>query len=105
MAHRYIFNPVAADEYEDAFKWYEEKSTVAADNLIIAVQNAIASACANPYRYPNPYKKFRELTLKKYPFTLIYFIDETNKLIVVTSLFHHKRNPKKKYNKSTVRKK
>jgi hypothetical protein len=25
MSYRHIFDPVSAKEYEDAFKWYEEK--------------------------------------------------------------------------------
>ena len=25
MAYQYIFDPIAADEYEDAFNWYEKK--------------------------------------------------------------------------------
>ncbi|MEO6870019.1 MAG: type II toxin-antitoxin system RelE/ParE family toxin [Ginsengibacter sp.] len=89
MAWHYTFKPEAAIEYEDAFKWYEVKSKIAADNLIIAVQDAILAVCANPFRYQNAYKDLRELSHKKYPFTLIYFIDEKDKLIVI-SIFHQK---------------
>ena len=38
MSYRHIFDPVAAKEYEDAFKWYEERSFFAADNFILAVE-------------------------------------------------------------------
>lgn len=100
MAYKYIFGPIAADEYEEAFNWYEEKSIVAADGLIIAVQEAIFVVCANPDRYRNTYKNLREVTLKKYPYNLIYYIDESEKLIIITSLYHHKRSPRKKYLKS-----
>lgn len=99
MAYKYSFDPVAADEYEDAFKWYEEKSEAAADNLILAVANAITAICENPYRFRNTNENLRELTIKKYPYNLIYLIDENKKIIVIISLFHHKRNPKNKYNK------
>lgn len=105
MAYQYIFDPIAATEYEDAFNWYEEKSTIAADNLIVAVQEAITVVCFNPYRYRNTHKNLRELSLKKYPYNLIYFIDEDKKLITVISLYHHKRNPKGKYDKSKLKKK
>ncbi len=105
MAYQYMFNPVAADEYEEAFNWYEQKSVIAADNLIVAVQEAITAICKNPYRYRNTYKNLRELTLKKYPYNLIYLIDENKKLITVISLYHHKRNPKGKYDKSKLKKK
>jgi|SRR5665213_332036 len=105
MAYKYTFDPIAADEYEDAFKWYEKKSIVAADNLILAVQDAIKGICANPFMYRNTYKKLRELALKKYPYNLIYFIDENKQLITIISLYHHKRNPKDKYDKSKLKKK
>ena len=73
MPYQYVFDPVAADEYEEAFKWYEQKSVIAADNLILAVQDAITAICANPYRYRNTHKNLRELTLKKYHYNLILF--------------------------------
>lgn len=51
MEYHHFFNPRAAEEYETAFKWYEEKSIVAADNLIVSVQEAIGAICTSPYRY------------------------------------------------------
>ena len=105
MVYKYTFDPIAADEYEDAFKWYEQKNIVAADNLILALQDAITAICANPFIYRNTNKKLRELSLKKYPYNLIYFIDENKQLITIISLYHHKRNPKGKYDKSKLKKK
>jgi plasmid stabilization system protein ParE len=73
MAYTYLFDPIAADEYEEAFTWYEKKSFLAADNFIIRVQEAITAICTDPYRYRNSYKNFRELPLKKYPYQVIYY--------------------------------
>lgn len=64
MTYSHIFDPEAAEEYEDAYKWYEEKSFFAADNLLLAVKNAIDAVCINPYRYRNTYKNLREITIK-----------------------------------------
>lgn len=51
MPYKYTFDPIAATEYEDAFKWYEHKSVVAADNLILAVQDALAAIiCVRGHR-------------------------------------------------------
>jgi plasmid stabilization system protein ParE len=100
MAYTYIFDPIAADEYEEAFKWYERSSPTAADNLIVVVHEAILEICGDPFRFRKTHKELRELTLKKYPFNLIYFIDDKKKRVTITSLFHHRRNPKKKYKKS-----
>lgn len=35
MEYEYLFDPSAAGEYENAFKWYEQQSVIAADNLIM----------------------------------------------------------------------
>jgi plasmid stabilization system protein ParE len=76
MEYQHFFNPRAAVEYENAFNWYEEKSVIAADNLIIAVQEAISDICNYPYSHRKTYKDLREITLKKYPYNLIYLINE-----------------------------
>lgn len=70
MPYSYIFEPRAADEYEQAFLWYEERSFVAADNFVIAVQEAIENISKYPYRYRNTYQEFRELTVKNILITL-----------------------------------
>jgi plasmid stabilization system protein ParE len=97
VEYQYFFNPQASNEYESTFKWYEGRSTVAADNLIIAVQNAIDNICNHPYSYRLTYKNLRETSLKKYPYNLIFKIDESKKVVIIISLYHHKRNPKNKY--------
>lgn len=68
------------------------------------MQDAITAICSNPHRYRNTYKNLRELTLKKYPYNLIYHINEKKKMITIISLYHHKRNPESKYDKSKLKK-
>ena len=97
MGYKHIFDPEAADQYEEAYNWYKERSDIAGDKLIIEVEEAIKKICANPFRYRNTYKNLRETSLKKYPYNIIYLPDEAKKLVVITSLYHHRRNPKKKY--------
>jgi plasmid stabilization system protein ParE len=97
MAYTYLFDHIAAKEYEDAFKWYEKESTVAADNFILAVKSALAAICKEPLRYRNSYKNLHELLLRKYPYHVVYYIDESKKLVIIVSLYHQKRNPKGKY--------
>jgi hypothetical protein len=43
------------------------------------------------------YKNFRELNVRKYPFTIAYAFDENVRLVTVISFYHHKKNPKNKY--------
>jgi hypothetical protein len=48
--YSYSFDPVAAIEYEEAYHWYLERSSVASDNFIVAVDNAIKAICTHPRR-------------------------------------------------------
>lgn len=96
MSYTYLFDPAAAKEYEDAFEWYQQRSEVAADNLIIEVEETIRAISEDPYRYRKTHKNLHEVSLKKYPYYLIYLIDEVKKAVTIISLFHHKRNPKNK---------
>lgn len=97
MPYKHIFDPKAANEYANAYEWYKEKSEIAGDRLIVEVEETIKKICADPYRYRNTYKKIRETSLKKFPYSVVYLPDDANRLIIITSLFHHKRNPKTKY--------
>jgi plasmid stabilization system protein ParE len=97
MRYKYIYDPKAAEEYENAYLWYRNRSEIAADKLIIEVAETISRICSNPYRYRNTYKNLRETSLKRFPFSIIYLIDEPKRLIIIISVFHHKRNPKKRY--------
>jgi plasmid stabilization system protein ParE len=99
MNYTYIYEPVAFAEYKEAIEWYNEKSEIATKNFIIEVKEKIESICANPLRYRNAYKYFREVSLKKYPYCIVYFVDEKEKKIIISSVYHHKRNPQKKYRK------
>lgn len=95
--YQFIYSPVALIEYKDAVVWYKERSTKVAEGSVNQVQEKVNNICKTPYRYHINYKHFRETSLRKYPYSLVYFIDENEKTVIITSIFHQKRNPKKKY--------
>jgi plasmid stabilization system protein ParE len=99
MSYKYIYDPVAFDEYKNAITWYLGKSESAATNFIKEIKKTIGIICKDPYRFRNTYKKFRETSLKKFPYSIVYYPDESNHMIVISSIFHHKRNPKRKFRK------
>jgi plasmid stabilization system protein ParE len=100
MSYQHIYTPVALVEYKDAVSWYDVRSKKASENFVITVREKIKSICENPSRYKNVYKYYRETSLKKYPYYIIYFVDENKQTVIISSVYHHKRNPKKKYQKS-----
>lgn len=99
MKHSYILHRYAQKDYEQSLEWYVKRSSNAAEKFVIEIDTALELICSNPRRWKNKYKNFHELTLKKYPFTIIYTIENDKKLIVVSAIYHHKRNPKARYRK------
>lgn len=97
MSFSYQLQEQAQQDYEQALQWYMKRSQQAAQNFVMAVNNAIQLICKHPTRWRNEYKHYHELGVKMYPYTIIYYIEPDKQLIVVSAIYHHKRNPKKKY--------
>lgn len=99
MSYRYILAEQAQQEYEEALTWYLQRSLMATENFIEAMNDTLTLICNHPTRWRNEYKDFFELGLKKYPFTVIYKIDVDHEIVFVTAVYHHSKSPRKKYRK------
>ena len=97
MAFTYVLRPQAQNEYEDSLLWYLERSISTAENFIDQLENTFELLCENPFLGKCTYRNFYELKIKKFPFNVVYFVEEDNNQIVVTSIFHDKRNPERKF--------
>jgi len=97
MAYTISFRKRAAKEYLNALSWYNKRSLQAADNLVLIVNETLNKIQDQPDRFPITYKNFHEARTKSYPFSIVYFIDEKNQMIIVSAFFHKKRNPERKF--------
>jgi plasmid stabilization system protein ParE len=97
MSYQARYQSRAKKEFRDATEWYRDKSEMAADNFTKAINESLDTIEKQPDRFRKTYKNFRDILLKKYPYTIIYLVDEEHKLIIISSIFHQKRNPKTKY--------
>jgi len=89
----------AAKEYLEAIAWYKERSLLAAENFVKEVNEAFIKIELEPAYYKNIYRIFYEIKLHRYPYSIVYFIDEGDSRIVISTIFHYKRNPKRKFDK------
>jgi plasmid stabilization system protein ParE len=97
MSYTIAYLEKAIIEYEQSVIWYRTKSKPAAENFIAAIETRIADLKVNPEHYKKTYHRFHEVSLKKYPYSLVYFIDKKQMQVVIVAIYHHKRNPKKKF--------
>jgi plasmid stabilization system protein ParE len=65
----------------------------------VVVQEKVNILKSDPTRFGKRHEEFREVSLKKYPYSIVFLVDEEQKLVVISSIFHQKRNPKTKYKK------
>jgi len=86
----------ARQEIFEGWKWYEEQQTGLGDRFEDEVFRKIALIAASPLHYPLK-KKAREVVTDVFPFLIVYRVNERRKLIMIISVFHTSRHPKKKY--------
>lgn len=99
MSYSYILLPEAQQEYESSIQWYLERSLYAAETFIAAVDHTLQLICDHPTWWRNQYSSYYELGVRKFPYTIIYSIEQDKKRIVVSAIYHNKRDPEKKYRK------
>ena len=85
----------AEDELSEAFDWYEEKQKGLGLKLYNEVKYFLSLLENNPYQYQIRYaEELRAVALKKFPYLVIYWVDDINNIVYILSLFHTIRNPK-----------
>jgi plasmid stabilization system protein ParE len=99
VSYKIVFLERGQVELENAVEWYFSKSEAAAAGLIKAVNDKMDKLRLNPFLFKKNYKNFHEVQLSKYPYSLVYLIDEESKLVVISAVYHNKRSPKMKYKK------
>jgi plasmid stabilization system protein ParE len=97
MSYQVFFHPKAKAELEESYKWYNERSEGLGDRFIESVNKRITEIAEYPERYPKKKMNFREATITKFPFIIIYELLQNEKVINISYVFHTKRNPRLKF--------
>jgi toxin ParE1/3/4 len=97
ITFKYRLHPSAQDDYESSVSWYLKRSLKAATNFVNDIDRALAHICSDPKQNRNEYKNYYELSIHKYPFTIIYTVEEDLQTVIIVAIYHHKRKPGNKY--------
>jgi plasmid stabilization system protein ParE len=84
------FHPEAASEYEEAAAWYGERNLEVAVRFHDAVQAAVARIAEAPERWPRLDDTHRKLTLRRFPYLIVYR-DFEGRLWIVAVAHGHRR--------------
>ena len=97
MSFTSIFLLRAKQELLNAWVWYEERQTGLGDRFKDEIFKHIKQIEQTPDRYRERKKPYRETRIKNFPYLIIYRVEQKKKLIIISSIFHTSRNPRKKY--------
>ena len=84
----------AKDDVELSFAWYERQRRGLGFEFLDCVENAVKSIQENPKIYRTYYSAFRGCTIRRFPFSVFYTIENTE--IVVHSVFDNRQDPEKR---------
>lgn len=83
-------------ELIEAWTWYESKQKGLGDRFEIEVYNSIEAIQQHPLRFPEKIQFYREKQIRIFPYLIIYRVIDDNNIILVSSIFHTRRNPETK---------
>lgn len=95
MKHQLFFTDKSIRDIRKAKAWYENQKKGLGRKFADAIFKDVEEILSAPLAYPNKYKYTREKVVKKFPYLIIYSVEEN--VIFILHVFACKRNPKKKY--------
>jgi hypothetical protein len=72
------FNRPAIRDYDEASKWYAERSEEVFARFVDAVDTAVQRILDSPNSWPAVSGKYRRVSLDKFPHSLIFFIEPSS---------------------------
>ncbi len=87
-----VFHRLAAREYRSALDWYAERTTEAAENFEIAVDQAVSRISSNSEFLPKLGPVYRWVRVHRFPYVLI-FRQKSHETVMVMAVAHTSRRP------------
>lgn len=95
MAYNLIITATAEDHILNACNYYETQQAGLSERFLTELHTAYKKISSNPQHYsyisPKPDDKYRDIKLYKFPFVVIYEINEND--VIVIAVFNTYRKP------------
>ncbi len=93
MSYKILIDPIARLDILQSSIWYNEQQPGLGRRFYNSVKQSIKNIKSNPYQYQLRYNALRMALVQKFPFMVMYIIDENKKQIAITAVLHTSRNP------------
>lgn len=92
MSYALKIQSEAVIDIQEAFEWYEAQQKGLGVEFIEEVENGFTNICEHPKYYTSINKIFRRIKIKRFPYLIIYEIEED--AVIINSVRHGSRKPK-----------
>ncbi len=92
MKPKVVISPRAVDEITQSIEWYNNQRKGLGKRFYSNLRSLIKTIQRSPLAFEIKYENFHGALMDDFPFIVLYFIAETND-IVITAVFHTRRNP------------
>ena len=86
--YKAILSPLAKDDVHEAAAWYNSKQKGLGKRFVQAIRDKVQYIKQNPKASPVRYDDVRTAVLDVFPFMIHYTIEEQNKTVIITAVFH-----------------
>ena len=93
MSSRLIVRPEAEAEIAEAFDWYEDQVPGLGSDFLLCLDAIVSAILRSPAYYPRVQKIVRRGLTRRFPYE-VFFLEDGER-IVILSVFHARRNPKR----------
>ena len=98
MNYVLVFRLEARNELDDAYSWYESQQLGLGDDFLEQVEETLARICQKPEAYPAVYRDVRRSIVRRFSYAIYYRIVSSR--VIVTAVFHGRRDPQALQNRT-----
>lgn len=88
---RLILHPLAAEELEQAYDWYEKQKPGLGEDLLLCFEAAITEIRGHPFRYPVIRQDKRRVLTDRFPYAIYYRV--VGDAVRILAVHHGSRKP------------
>lgn len=88
---RYVFHPEALNEYAEAVQYYTEQRVEIAQAFINAIEDTVYRIRESPTRHAEIDEDVRRCMARKFPYGVLYTIEQD--YILIVAVMHCSREP------------
>jgi len=92
MNFEIVVQSEATIEMQKAFEWYEDKQPGKGYEMIEEIEESYERLSKHPYNYSATNKKYRKIGIKRFPYLIVFEIEEAK--VIIVAYRHIRQEPR-----------